>query len=253
MSDTLSTTKFYIRFREGVPESELHDHAKRGFWTLNVETGSYDWIDAIDDLPDLGPDVGLAGYVGDVHRALTHLGKPIPRHDDYPEPLTEFLGRTIRTGTLGDVRATTTQVFVKPTALKAFSGFLWLGNGDAECRRRVVTHSDDTPVFIADPVHFVAEFRVFLLYGKIVDVRRYKGDWAIAPDRGTIEAGARAMKKTGPHAYCMDWGVTDDGRTLLVESNEGYSFGHYGLPPATYARMLAVRWKQMVSEPGGTP
>jgi hypothetical protein len=43
----------------------------------------------------------------------------------------------------------------------------------------------------------------------------------------------------------MDWGVTVDGRTLLVEVNEGYSVGAYGLYFSHYARFLATRWAQL--------
>lgn len=243
----LPVRKFYIRHREGVPESELHDHAKRGFWTLGAETGAYDWIDGINDLTDLGPEVGLAGYVGDIHRALQVLGKPVPAFNDYPEPLTEFLGRGVWRGTLGEVKASSAQVFVKPVEGKLFNGFVWEGSHDPVSRRRVVTHHDDAEVWLSEPVTFRAEFRAFVLYDKVIDCRRYKGDWDVAPDRAVVEAGVKAMKrgKASYHAYCLDWGVTDDGRTLLVEMNDGYSFGHYGLPPASYARMLATRWHQL--------
>ncbi len=29
--------------------------------------------------------------------------------------------------------------------------------------------------------------------------------------------------------FSMDFGLTDDGRTLLIEVNDGYSIGCYGL------------------------
>jgi len=53
------------------------------------------------------------------------------------------------------------------------------------------------------------------------------------------------MGKKAPNAYCLDWGVLQDGRTVLVEMNEGYAFGHYGLNPISYARMLSARWFEM--------
>jgi hypothetical protein len=43
----------------------------------------------------------------------------------------------------------------------------------------------------------------------------------------------------------MDWGVTRDERTLLVEVNDAYSLGSYGLDPLVYAPMLADRWFEM--------
>lgn len=243
--DRMPARKFYIRFREDRPESEIMAYAFIGFQTLGIETATFSWVDDIKEIPDLGPEVGISGYIGDVHEGLRCLGAPIPPNVDYPEALTDFLGRRIWTGTLGEVRASLSPVFVKPQAHKAFTGFLWGGQADQTSRRRIVTHSDDVPVFMADPVHFVAEYRSFIFHRNVIDCRRYKGDWSVAPNREVVESAVKAMGEHSLDAYSLDWGVTHDGRTLLVEMNEGYSLGHYGLSPVSYARMLAARWHQM--------
>jgi hypothetical protein len=214
-------------------------------WMLNVETQPFERIEDIDGFNDLGPTVGVAGYIGDVHRALNKLGLPIPPNVDYPEALTEFLGRKIWRGTLAEVRASITPLFVKPCEHKAFSGFVW--RADQESRMRIVTHADETDVYIAEPLDIVVEYRSFIYFRKVIDCRRYKGDWSVAPSRDVVEAAVKAMGREAPHAYCLDWGVTADGKTFLVEMNEGYAFGHYGLQPVSYARMLSARWKQMTS------
>ena len=41
-------------------------------------------------------------------------------------------------------------------------------------------------------------------------------------------------------------GVTDDGKTLLVEVNDAWALGSYGTPPIPYTEMAINRWKQMV-------
>lgn len=43
--------------------------------------------------------------------------------------------------------------------------------------------------------------------------------------------------------------MTDDSRTLLVEANDGFSFGSYGLDPKLYVRMLAARWRELMEQP----
>lgn len=243
----IKARKFYIRHREGYPETEMQDCARRGMWEQNVETAAFEWTDDIDNMADLGPEVGIAGYIGDIWRGLKKLGVPIPPNVDYPEKLTDFLGRKIWQGTLGEVRASTSPLFVKPVEQKLFTGFLWQGASDFQSRRRVVTHPDETPCWISEPAQMVAEFRSMILYRRILDVRRYKGDWSKAPSRDIIEAAVRAMGRKAPHSYCLDWAVTDDGRTILVEMNEGYAFGHYGASHINYAKMLAARWWQLVS------
>lgn len=242
MSD-IEATKFYIRHREGYPETEMQDYARRGMWTLNVETVPFEWIDDINEIKDLGSTVGIAGYIGDIHRGLEVLGKPIPPNVDYPEELADFLGRKIWKSTLEEVRSSIHPLFVKPQEHKAFSGFLW--QNDEGSRGRIVTQPDDCPVFIAEPVQFVAEYRSFILHRKIIDCRRYKGDWSIAPNKDIAENAVKIMGKTAPHAYCLDWGITSEGKTILVEMNEGYAFGHYGLHPVSYAHMLSARWNEM--------
>lgn len=244
-NDNIKSTKFYIRHREGYPETELQDYARRGFWTLGVETDLFEWVDDIDNIKDLSSTVGIAGYIGDVHRGLQKLGKSIPQNIDYPEQLKEFLGRYMHQGTLGEVRSSFNNVFIKPDIdHKLFTGFVW--NGDANSRRKIVTFPDEVPVWISDPIIFLSEYRTFILNYEILDCRKYKGDWGIVPDRKVIENAVEKMRGHAPSAFCLDFGITDMGETVLVEMNEGFSMGHYGLHPVNYARMLSARWFELV-------
>jgi len=65
-----SSSKFYIRFRENIPESALIAHAYCGFNEMGAQIVPYYWIDDIDSIQDLGPETGVVGYIGDVHRGL---------------------------------------------------------------------------------------------------------------------------------------------------------------------------------------
>jgi len=173
--ELIEATKFYIRHRESYPETVLGDYSRRGFAECGVELATFEWVDDIDNMCDLGPHIGVSGYIGDVHRALKRLGRPIPVNIDYPGPLHHVLGRTIRRGLLGEVRSSTTPVFVKPVQHKEFTGFVW--SNRAEDRRRIVTQPDDFEVWISDFVYFRAEFRSYILRDQVLDVRLYKGDW----------------------------------------------------------------------------
>jgi len=250
----IEATKFYIRYRvcpheHDRPESEVIGWAEHGFSQLNVATDRFYGFGDIPSLKDLGPTVGVMGYVGDVRSALRAMGRPEPANVDYPEALKEFLGREITIGTLGDVRRHPAEPkFIKPLEHKAFTGFV-LDGLSADSRRRVITQDDATPVYIVEPVEFVAEYRSFLLGREVLDCRKYRGDWSVAPDRAVVLAAVEAMAGHAPAAYCLDWGITPEGKTLLVEMNDGFSFGHYGLPTISYARMLSARWHEMASQP----
>ncbi len=52
---------------------------------------------------------------------------------------------------------------------------------------------------------------------------------------------------TAPAAYAMDFGVTDSGATILVEVNDGYSLGNYGLDSLLYAKLLSARWAELTN------
>ena len=52
-----------------------------------------------------------------------------------------------------------------------------------------------------------------------------------------------------PSACTIDVGVLDSGKTVLVEVNDGFAFGTYGLDPLRHAAMLEDRWCEMVGLP----
>lgn len=243
----VEATKFYIRHREDYPETELQDYSRRGFWTMGIETAPFEWIDDIENMTDLSPTVGVAGYIGDIHRALKKMGCLIPQNIDYPEPLRFLLKRSIMRGTLEDVRKTTSPLFVKPELdHKLFTGFVW--NNDEISRRRILTCPDEVPVWISEPIVILSEYRTFILDNEILDCRKYKGIWGICPDSKVVEDAVDKMRQIAPKAYCLDFGVTDKGETVLIEMNEGFSMGHYGLHPVQYARMLSARWFELASK-----
>jgi len=51
-----------------------------------------------------------------------------------------------------------------------------------------------------------------------------------------------------PIAYSIDVGILESGETILVECNDGFALGNYGVPARRYAEMHRDRWYQMVNE-----
>ncbi|WP_251178624.1 ATP-grasp domain-containing protein [Adlercreutzia agrestimuris] len=136
-------------------------------------------------------------------------------------------------------------LFVKPLSEKHFDD-------------RVVTciadlngcgfNKENLPVFCSEPVNFQAGWRCFVRYGKILDVRPYRGDWRCHYDPRIIESALAAYTEA-PAGYGADFGVTADGRTLLVEINDGYALGSYGLQQNLYAQLLCTRWSRLMNTP----
>lgn len=240
----LDCKKFYIRSCPGIPDSEMMGYARKGFWAFGLETKDYV---SVSQIPDAGPDVGVAGTIKDVVQALKAIGLKRPPLFDYPPELEEFLGRKVWPGVLSDVRQIGRPVFVKPAeSQKLFTGFVW--EGDNHSDSILASYEDNIKVWFSDPVKFVSEYRTFCHDGEILDCRRYTGDWSLAPNKSTVEAAVKAFLPAAPRAFTLDFGVTESGETLLVEANDGFAIGHYGLFVELYARMLSARWNEMVTK-----
>ncbi len=50
----------------------------------------------------------------------------------------------------------------------------------------------------------------------------------------------------GPSCYALDVGIIGSV-TALVEINDFYSIGNYGLGPKEYVEMLMLRWSQLTN------
>ena len=102
---------------------------------------------------------------------------------------------------------------------------------------------EDIDLYCSPVVDFESEYRVFVRYGQILDVKHYWGNPLVFPDSKVIQ-NAIEDYSSAPDAYGIDFGVTKDGRTLLIEVNDAWALGCYGLAAHTYAKFLLTRWAQ---------
>ena len=110
----------------------------------------------------------------------------------------------------------------------------------------VETASLDAAVLVdcSEIVSFRSEYRCYILNGEVIGVRPYKGDPLLFPDGQRIREAVAAWADA-PVAWALDVGVTTTNQTLLVEVNDSYALGSYGLPPARYAAMIEARWSEL--------
>lgn len=183
-----------------------------------------------------------------VWRALRKLGVEVGALEAIPEELREFAGRDFGQCTLGDVRARIagggTPVFIKPSieVAKLFNGHVV-----AQFRDLIQTANlpDDLTVWWSDALRMRGEFRGFVLRGELVGWRHYFGDFRCPLDFGRVEAALQQWQSR-PVACAMDWTLTQGDQTVLVEVNDAYALGCYGLAPHLYAPMLIERWREIV-------
>ena len=232
----------------------LHQNAQQQYTSVNFAVAAdgfrqMGWeLIGYEDIRDVVSEITLedivVDYVLQSQYALHTLGIPPASPDTYPESLQPFLGRAVWASTINTIAADPARwpVFVKPREdSKKFTGVLvqttrdLVGCGDA---------AYDTPIWCSEPVNFVSEWRCFLRYGTILDVRPYRGDWRQHFDYRVVESAVAAWVEQ-PRGCAIDFGLDDQGRTLVVETNDGFALGAYGLWPIDYAKLLSARWTEL--------
>jgi ATP-grasp domain, R2K clade family 3 len=234
---------YIIRDKENKYASVNFAVADDGFRKMGWEIVPYSRSDE-PRLPDLTPEDVVVGYIEDVNLALLQLGIASPVEINYPEELTDFLGRKVWRSQVNYIakHPELWNVFIKPaTRSKKFTGRVINSPKDLiSCGDEF----EDTEIWCSEPVEILAEWRCFVRYGEILGVKSYYGDWRAHFDSQVIER-AIAAYTNAPAGYAADFGVTVEGETILIEVNDGYSIGAYGLFPPDYARLLASRWAQI--------
>jgi hypothetical protein len=191
-------------------------------------------------------DTLVVGYVATVLAALKHLGIQAPATNDYPRALTPYFHRSLWESTVGQlvegVYSGNPPIFAKPKdQKKRFTGRVFGYPDDLSFLNGA---SKTTPLLCAEVVDWLSEYRVFVVRGEIVGIRHYAGDPSIAIDQQSVVDSVRILEQSRETtvAYAIDFGVISTGQTAVVEWNDGFSLGSYGLDKTVYTDLLIVRW-----------
>lgn len=162
---------------------------------------------------------------------------------DYPDELSTYLGRIIYKSTLSYITNHPEKwpIFIKSQEQKRITGRVVKGPSDLV---GIGSQGEDVDLFCSSVLPIKSEYRVFVRYGKVLDIKHYYGDPLIFPDPKIIEQ-VIGDYKTSPDAYGIDFGVLGDGRTVMIEVNDAWALGCYGLEAHSYAKFLITRWAQM--------
>lgn len=105
---------------------------------------------------------------------------------------------------------------------------------------------DSHEVLVSEYVVFASEWRCFVCRGQVLELCHYSGDMFRYPDPAVIKSAIADFRNEAPAGYGIDFGVLTDGRTVLVEVNDGYALGSYGLNSTEYSELLEARWLELV-------
>jgi hypothetical protein len=243
-------SRVYIQRLDGEIASDPCYTAWRGFRRKGVPVAFFQWPELKAGEVPLSRETLVVGGMVEVFHALKAVGVQPPEPLNLPECLAAYRGRRIWSSTFGELhkqfRAGQGEpVFVKPLAAsKAFTGYVIARLDDFEPTIHLPAHM---PIQCSEVVSFASEWRYFVHRHQVVGVGFYAGDVFRSPDPVVVRAGIEAFRPEAPAAYGIDFGVTTDGRTLLVEVNDAFALGCYGLGAVEYADMLEDRWQEVVA------
>lgn len=222
--------------------------AARGFAFLGYEVRFFppEELSALT----LTPDTVVVGGMGTMRAALERVAGQVPTLSGVPAVLAPYLGRECWRTMPAQLRgAGRFPVFLKPYEdAKAFTGRVVNSAEEMGAllalRPNFPALGDDFPLLAQEPVVFKSEWRVFVLRGRVLGVTHYAGDALLFPSAGMIRVALGAFSGA-PAGYSADFGVLEDGRTVLVEINDGYSLGCGALVANLYAELLEARWEEI--------
>ena len=246
-------TKFDNEMKIEIPHSVNIANAMYGFRELGAEIIPYNKIDEIYDRVNR-EDIVL-DYIDQCNSIFSKFGIE-PSIPDYPKVMYKFLGRKVWKDTINSISRSEEKwsagYFVKPVRSKAFTGKIISSISDlVGCGN----YSEDYDVLVSEPLDICAEWRCFIIYDEIVDVRPYgllldrsRKSYRYHYDFKVLDSMMEAFIswEERPMACSLDICVTKDGQTLLVEINDAYSLGCYGLASVFYAKLISARWSQLL-------
>jgi hypothetical protein len=200
-------------------------------------------------------DTLVVGNIPFVRAALQQMGKQMPKHTPYPVEHAELMHRKVRL--IPSLRWALIQLengpmFIKPAdGWKRFTGFV----AHTETDHRFQGASLAKPVWVSEPVEFIEEWRFYVVGGFIINFENVSDKMPLHNfylDICAIQRGVAKMHSSGqyPSAYVIDFGLLKDGRTALVEMNDGFSFGAYDTKESSgdsYWAVTATRWRELIS------
>lgn len=211
--------------------SSLYDQASVGFDLMGYEVIRFREFPQNTTKEDL-----VIGWISDSHKFLNNIGIDIPDSIDYPEELYNYFGREIKIiETINEIKFPS---FIKPIEHKQFNGIIVREFKDLIGVR-------DVPMYTSEIINIETEYAVYVINGEIAGIKHYKGDPYIPLNKRIVEECINKYSNC-PSSYRIDFGVTDLSKTIIIEVNDGYTSGNYGLSDITYAKFLLARWEEIL-------
>ena len=232
--------KAFVRTKNGKFPDVNYYLAAEGFENLGYTVTLFEENDDSQITKSSPVFTGHSGF----RKILDKLGVSYS-FDCYPDELSQFYGREIRRSTIASVVASKELgKFIKPVLQKQF-GSCVLNKGNFQFLNpayKIVPQ--DAEIYVSDAINIISEFRAYVHSGEIIAVKHYRKEWNKIPDEFFMENAVKQYTPC-PIAYGIDFAVTEDGKTVVLEVNDACNLGNYGIDSALYAEMIISRWEEI--------
>ncbi len=226
--------KLYYRVEEnGVPFDNFCSDAAIGAQDAGIECIPFSDIKQVNMNP-------YNIVVTTVEESLEWLCQNIQAIDD--KWATHFKKRKEVITTIDEINSY--PCFIKPyKQIKAFTGIIVNDIREA----KLFTQDFKDSISCQEIVDFESEYRVYIHKDRgILGVKHYLGDPYITPDKSFVEQVYKESKENlDQNSYTLDVGIDVNGENYLIEINDGWSVGNYGLNPIDYFSFVKTRWLQI--------
>lgn len=235
--------KVYVHVKNGFPINEDIQKAIDGFEYLGYEaipiTMEKMLAGDLDNLAKIYPVVGSIDFMTRLFGRLNKTPEPI----DFPEDIKQFINRKlIRTNLRFAIELEALDVFIKPVHTKLFDGVLIT---DKSHYNFLKSYPPSLDIWLCDKVDITSEHRIYVHNGEMVYGCCYSGDFKISPDYFYV-AKLIASYGNAPKAYTIDIAILKNGTNTVVEFNDFWAIGGYGIAPWDYANMLKDRYFEII-------
>ncbi len=223
---------------------------KLGYNIIKID-GSYSY-EKLNDYIISNKDIAI-GSVEFLNEFFIQLSIDPPKYIGFPNELNKFYGRKIDIVNFNELfNLTEFNFFIKPyNNVKLFTGCLIEQKSTLEFIKKYELHNLTEEekfnlfVYKQEKINFISEYRCFIHKGKLVGIKHYKGDFTKFIDVSIIN-DIISEYKNPPIAYTLDIGLCENNNSYLIEINDFWAIGGYGLDGEIYSKMIIDRIKEIV-------
>jgi len=237
--------EIYIQSLNGFP---FDDWAVSAYLGFRDRQANIFFFENIEEVP-VRKNVILVASIENTNAFFQKLGLPPKQAINIPSCLMKYAQRTIEYMTIGEFLKTDKfPIFVKPNGKsKEFVA------GVVSNAKHLTFFHDlplETKAMTSEVVNIISEYRCYVIEGELKGIKHYAGDFTIFPDVDIIKH-AILDYKDAPSGYAIDFGIEYNKKhnyydTILIEVNDGFSIGNYGLENSIYVTLLCKRWLEIM-------